>query len=294
MPNLINTDSAGNVFYNYFTPVINGVDSRFYYSSNLKSGFLDQAYGAQYSAVATQYGALRLPAPDIETKTGQVTITSGGYPPYPTTNARFQFSLDRQTNGVIVNNNTNVVFGSYSRDLSRNIAKTFICAGLYSLVLAEFDINVTSCINFHYWGFLREPVYIDSVFPLGAVYVGRWNTTYVGGRALGLTSTTTKLCSTTADSITSPPIVCTTGTDPGDGSETFTDIVIRDADSPNNPVGKLWNCIDMPATCNVGELWKNTGAYDADDSASEQDVYLCVMPWGTRKLGMRVWTENVV
>lgn len=49
----------------------------------------------------------------------------------------------------------------------------------------------------------------------------------------------------------------------------------------------------MPATCNVGELWRNTGAYDGDASASEQDIYLCIMPWGTRKLGMRVWTENI-
>lgn len=295
MPSLINTDNAGNTFYNYITPVING-ETKSSRDINYTT-FLNTAWGGGYCSDSD--GAynfyIRPPAPGIETKTGTVSSTKSTY----RFNVGKVFAANAVTTGLAGSTSeSHMSTGvTYASGFSTSNV-TFAVANAYSFIMCTFSANsLLSLQRFSYTGWLRESVYTGSaIYPLGAVSINLWQS---GGgsnssRVNVVGGTTTSLLSTAADSITSPPIVCTPGTDPGDGSETATDIVIRDAAAPNNPVGKLWNCIDLPSSSVVGGLYKNTGNYDGDSSESEQDVYLCVMPWGTRKLGMRVWTENVV
>lgn len=292
MPNLINTDNAGNVFYNYITPVVKGVTSTIYVGNNYSTDFETlittsgntfntyTAYNSDWLGNATWVNyRIRFAAPGLETRS----------------DTRYRTNLSKAGGRYFPNNAS----GSAAEIVDYTILSaqnmSFCCFNQYAFVIASFNGVTTSPSSFQYIGYLREPSYDDAFsYPRGFVSIHWHSGGSVSGKRVNIenVAATTNL-STAANSITSPPIVCTTGTDPGDGSETFTDVVIRDAAAPNNPVGKLWNCIDMPATCNVGELWRNTGAHDGDASASEQDTYLCIMPWGTRKLGMRVWTENV-
>lgn len=296
MSNLINQDSAGNTFYNYITPVVKGSSTLFTHASF--NNYVRDALGAvNIDMTTTSWSAFRFPAPGIETRTAQVVKPGTEYD-VSTTN-RFSFGIDRTFHTMCTNNGTTGttgIFGGVGTIASAPAARTleFAVINSYSLCLASFNGDLSVASRFVYLGWLREPVYTGEEYPRGLTSFAFYNAQGAKyNRPTVENLTTETLLSSAANSITSPLIVCTPGTDPGDDSETFTDIVIRDAADPYNPVGKLWNCIDMPATCNVGELWRNAGAYDGDGTASEQDVYLCIMPWGTRKLGMRVWTENV-
>jgi len=292
MPNLINTDTAGNTFYNYITPTIKGESSL--PTSIDYSSILTPAIGSSNFAKFTSFGFpdlgyyLRFPAAP-ETKTG--TVTSGESTwrfAIVNTGNNHRISTGLAGNTAVTSMGGNLVSTIYS------FGKSFAVVNQHSFVTAIFDTELTTLRYFLYAGFLREFVYSGSVYPLGACIVNVTPAIAANYRRVNIVGgTTTSILSTAANSITSPPIVCTPGTDPGDDSETWTDIVIRDEASPNNPVGKLWNCVDMPASYTVGGLYKNVGAYDADGSSSAQDVYLCIETWGTRKLGMRVWTENV-
>lgn len=299
MPNLVNTDSAENVFYNYATPVVKGESL-----SVSTSGFLDTLFSTKLGSKGTDWNSsgtgytIRFPAPGLEMKTGAVTAGSNA-----TANSRVGFDTRRIQSNVNSNNSTGLNIVGNTSTLGIPVSSsntTFAVVNDFAFVYASFtDGTLSTLLKFMYLGWLREPVYTGTtlgVLGVCCISLGIDNfsapfSTVV--RPTSANSTTATTLATAADTITSPPIVCTPGTDPGDGSATWTDITIRDATAPNNPVGNLWNCIEMPAEYVVGNLYKNTGAYDADSSTSSQDVYLCVMPWGTRKLGMRIYTENV-
>ena len=296
MPNLINQDGAGNTFYNYITPTIRGQTinpTNVYFLDSFLATHLGAKNTTWSSDDFQQYG-IRFPASGLEMKTGAVNAVSYG-------DQRVVFA----TNSHFISVNTTNTTGRASNAVSispayaNNVSASnvvFSVINNFSIVYCAFsDFTLSSLNTFFYLGWLREPAYTGTTVGIRGLCAIRWvNTASLSAiRPASENSTTAITLSTAANAITSPPISCTVGTASATGEATFTDIVIRDAASPNNPVGKLWNCIDMPATCNVGELWRNNGAYDGDGTASTQDVYLCVMPWGTRKLGMRVWTESV-
>jgi len=292
MPNLVNQDSAGNTFYNYITPVLKG-ESRTSVTNMLDAFFTTAigAVGTNWNTVGFAYG-IRLPASGLEMKTGSGVTWENG-------NGRLNFSM---SDNRIFGNSSNVNSSAYSvfgiqgntQPPLQNTFASFAVINNFAFVYCRFNPALTVFDDFIYAGWLREPVYTGTTVGVrGLTLIRKTVNTLVTYRPLVENSTSSLSLSTAADAITSPPIVCTPGTDPGDGSETWTDIVIRDAATPNNPVGKLWNCVDAPANYTVGGLYKNVGAYDADGSTSEQDIYLCVMPWGERKLLMRVWAENV-
>lgn len=288
MPNLINTDSAGNVFYNYITPVIKG-EAGSDYNANVLT-YYQTALGSSNVFFSFPFLYVRFPAPGIENKTGTLSGSNFRVRFYASTsNAMGNFIQVDTGNANGLGSKVGVDSGgsgisSSTSDLS------FKVTNQYATCHALFSSNMTFK-SFCYAGWLREPVYSGATYPRGLVVYQTFSS--VLKRVEQENQSTLINLSQSADSITSPPIVCTAGTDPGDGSAIATDIVIRDAASPNHPVGKLWNCIDLPADCVVGSIYRNAGNYDADASTSEKDFYLCVMPWGTRKLGMRIWTENV-
>lgn len=228
---------------------------------------------------------MRSPAPGIETKTGVVAASSSLL-------ANQRILWNTVVYRFYVNSNNGTGLSQVNTPNYGNVSTTatpysFGVANDYSACFVTFsNAELTSVHRFNYLGWLREPVYTGDTYPRGLVALQVPND--VWSRVAVENGTTFSSISTAADSITTPPINCSIVTPGADA----TDITIRDAASPHNPVGKLWNCIQLPATCNVGELWRNVGV-DADGGGSEQDVYLCVMPWGTAKLGMRVWTEDV-
>lgn len=293
MPNLINQDSAGNTFYNYITPVIRGesmgVGTQM--RSNVSS-FLATALGASGGNWIAVFGGynLRVPAPGLEMKTAPVTGNLDG-------DARMEYypfsgePVTISSNNVASGGGYNRVGVTSSPYTYNPLDKFFAVINDYAAVSACFSSDFSTLKRFLYLGWLREPVYTGpGVGVLGLVAIGASGAgsifTAVRPSAENLSDSIS--LSTAANSITTPPINCSIATPVADA----TDITIRDAASPHNPVGKLWNCIQLPASCNVGELWRNVGV-DADGGGSDQDVYLCVMPWGTAKLGMRVWTEGV-
>lgn len=301
MPNLINQD-GGNTFYNYITPLVFGEGgvTNDATGSSIFLTLLRTAWGTNNVAMITtgtfqKYNA-RLPAPGLETKTGVVPTNpnSDG-----ASRVRFGFRTGNLAPIELATSTSNAGFtyANFSIQTDTDIpvtAKIIAVANDFSFCFAA--INADKSFNrFYYVGYLRETGYnSSSVYPLGLVGIyARSGGVMQVARVAAVGSTTLASLSSAADSITSPPIVCTPGTDPGNGSATYTDIVIRDSASPNNAIGKLWNCIDLPSAAVVGGLYRNVGAYDADGGTSTQDTYLCIMPWGTRKLGMRVWTENV-
>jgi len=282
MPSLINTDNAGNVFFNYVTPVEQGQPGR--PNSSILNGLATYFQGPGRCNI-------RFNAPGLETKSGAITSDIFNNPAARVT--PFFGGTNMGIDAIMTaTGNTNQHFRILS---AVNLVSTDFCfcvANQYSLVAAAFTTQArTTLRSFIYVGWTRENVFGNLLGVIGINYMTP--STLDAQRPQSINGSIGIVLSTAADAITSPPIVCTPGTDPGDGSETWTDIVIRDAAAPNNPVGKLWNCVDAPANYTVGGLYKNVGAYDADGSTSEQDIYLCVMPWGERKLLMRVWTENV-
>jgi len=296
MPNLINTDNAGNTFYNYITSTEGKITG--WPGANI-DGFFNGVFGVSnwvYRSVDSNY-YYRFIAPGLEQRTGAVTTSTFfqncrvnhfvGNTSQPNVYA-LQLSPHTVNGATSVTTQNGTANNSAATDIVFRVGNNFAWSQ------AEFsDVSLSTLKRFLYVGYLRERSYNSSFsYPQGLVLI---DYKLIGGstyfRVQSANNTATSNLSSAANAITSPPIVCTPATN--SGSATWTDVVIRDAAAPNNPVGKLWNCVDAPASYTVGGLYKNVGAYDADGSISEQDVYLCVMPWGERKLLMRVWTENV-
>lgn len=74
-----------------------------------------------------------------------------------------------------------------------------------------------------------------------------------------------------------------------------TDVLCQDV-STGYFLGRLVNCIRLPSSALVGKVYKNTGV-DPDTGQIETDkraFWICAGSWGTEKIGMRVWTQNIV
>ena len=288
MPTLINTDIAGNTFYNYLTPLVKGEAGK---SIDNMTAFLNQAIGSSNHLLDAPnfHRYIRFPAPGIETKTGTVssnastyrirvneTVTSfnqyfGGYPRITTGNSSANTTSFESIDGS-------------SGDSSSKFC--FRVANSYSFASATFSSNeLTTLDSFVYFGWLKEPQYTGNPYPRGLVFLQSQTGTYFRPTTENATGTTA--LQSAANTITTPSITCSISTP---GADT-TDVIIRDGVSPNNAIGKLYNCVVLPAACVVGGIYKNTGV---DPEGSNQDKFLCIMNWGTKKLGMRIWSEGFV
>jgi hypothetical protein len=292
MANLINTVD-GNVFYNYITPLLKGESG--VGTSNLAS-FFNTAYGASNHAISGTNRYLRFPASGLETKTGTVTTSA--------TTWRVRFEDAGQSNIGIFNylscgnssSNSTVTtqLGAGAGYNSASSDVVFRVANEYSFCQAVFTSStLATCAMFVYIGWLKEPSYSGlSTYPRGLTnFVFAPGSSVTNCRITTENNSAVTLISTANNSITNPSITCSISTPGAD----VTDIVIRDNASPNNAIGKMYNCLSLPNSCNVGEIWKNTGVDPETGGATDNNAnkYLVVCPWGGRKLGMRIYTENV-
>lgn len=161
-------------------------------------------------------------------------------------------------------------------------------------VVNNYGIALRACVNntltglthdtsgFMYQGWLKDGVYAGSQYPRN--YVGYGVATFARVTQELLTTKTNLM-------VQNPALSCSIAT-PGANS---TDIIVRDSTAPNNYIGKLWNMMVLPSTAVVGKIYKNTGI-DPDTGVVETDqkaFWLCIGTWGTDKIGMRVWTDNI-
>lgn len=313
MPNTIN-QHEGNTFYNYLTPVVRGsagVISRdgFFYN------FLETAYGpingnwAGYdsitpSSTSGRVWRVRFPAPGLEQMTG--AIPNGGIH-QAASNLKCRavlnfddgwyagdlhsYTLGNTINGGSLDTGSNKSFGEFPKQV------VFAVANDYCFQTAVFsDSSLTSMVYYIYMGWLRDPAYNGDVFPRGLVAIyykasnGYNRAVRVGTENAPPYNNVANL-SIGNNSITNPPIVCTNETPGADA----TDVLIRENSAPNFAIGRLYNCVSLPNTAVIGQLWQNNGV-DVDTglphTSPNTNKYLVVRSWGGRKLGMRIWSEN--
>ena len=135
-----------------------------------------------------------------------------------------------------------------------------------------------------YMGWLKNPGYTGNQYPRNFAYMLNSANTL---RATLVNATGTTNFSTAANSITNPTIACEVATSGADA----TDIIFRDDTSPNNAIGKPYNMISLPSSFAVGNIYTNNGV---DPDGGDNNKWLCVGNWGSRKLGVRVWTEGYI
>ena len=154
-----------------------------------------------------------------------------------------------------------------------------------SVVYAHFgDINNTSLFWWGYLGWARNGQYLAANTPRNCVQAANGPSF---SRVL-----TENLTTSTNLTVQGPAISCSVATTGANSTE----VIIRDSTSPNNYIGQLWNMIRLPSSCVLGKIYKNTGV-DPDTDVVETDqkaFWLCVGDWGTDKIGMRVWTEDLL
>jgi hypothetical protein len=292
MPNLINT-YADNVFYNYATPLVRG-ESAAMNNTDFNNGltnFFTEKLGAVGTAWRQDSGFwfMRFPAPGLEMKTGN--MSSGTQLGFQRAAVRF-FARTAQINANTANtNNLDLVGDTLSVSLGTSNASnvSFACINDYALTFCYFTDNTFSVLRkFCYVGWLREPSFTGtSIGVRGLCVINRTSIpSLTTVRPTTENATASTNLSNADNSITNPPITCG-----GDAS----DIIIRDDSAPNYAIGKLWNCVSLPNEAVVGQIWKNTGPdVDGYTESDNTNKYLVVMPWGGRKLGMRIWTEGFV
>lgn len=277
-----------NTFYNYRTPLIDGENV-----SVVEDTYLNGLFSASSGLEWYQNGDvryLRFLAPELESASGTIASTSD-------VDQRVSFSIQEPRATLNARGSVNALY-AVGNTLTSTIAGvsttnvTFAVVNHYCFCAAVFsNDSLTDLIRFLYMGWLREPIYTggaDTVIR-GLCAISFYNSTLEAFRVDTPNVADLSVPLSTADDvITNPPITCG-----GDAS----DIILRDSAAPNYAVGKLYNCVSLPATAQIGQLWKNTGP-DPDTglahTSNNTDKYLVVMPWGGRKLGMRIWTEGFV
>jgi hypothetical protein len=296
MTNLINSHEY-NVFYNYIVPLEQGLVT--VHNATMLNTFFETKLGTanvnwrNHNNGGAYY--LRFLAPGLEMKTEAINSFNNG-------NMRVTFEALRVNLKINTNNQNTATYNAIPNDVGvGNIAfttnpKSFAVINSYSLAIATFNTALTTLTRFVYIGWLREPSYtnggVGGNTPLGVVAIDTLraaSNNYI--RPANVNTTTQLTLSTANNAITNPPITCNIVTPGADA----TDIVIRDDAAPNYAIGKLYNCVSLPNEAVVGQIWKNTGIDPETGLAytsSNTDKYLVVMPWGGRKLGMRIWTEG--
>ena len=298
MTNLINQITINGeltTFLNYVNPVTKGVFNNGLSSitSLLLTHFGDNrniwTNGSQYA------WAVRFPVA-WETKTGTIAVPS--YPNFAGVdgagNSRITFCPFYSTailraNSTNANTTTTVDlrarWGNYLNAPSSH-QMIFAVVNNYSIAIKSFPSNTMSDTSTSSWvvyGWAKQGVYTGLQYPRNLVALSDSDRQRVTQEEL-----------TTATSLLdgNPTLSCAVST-PGANS---TDVIIRDSTAPNNYIGKLWNMMVLPSSAVVGRIYKNTGI-DPDTGVVETDqkaFWVCVGSFGTNKIGMRVWTENII
>jgi hypothetical protein len=292
MTDLINTTFINNkktTFLNYVNPVVQGEPVT--RTTGTLSNFLTAQFGVNtsiWSNDGLQRYPIKFPVPWETIGSGSVGTILGGGIYYPNANTRCVIDTNSSTQRANSSNtNTRVDVAMVGAGTLRS-AYGFAVVNDYSLAYVFWDSISRTLPYFVYIGWLKGTGsggnYNGSQYPRNFVYI--CNTVTVAMR-INIENATTSQSFTVGN----PSLSCLISTPGADA----TDIILRDSISPNNYIGKPWNLIRLPSTAVIGKIYKNTGI-DPDTGQVETDqkaFWMCVGTWGTDKIGMRVWTENI-
>lgn len=295
MTNLINQISINGEltsFYNYVNPAVKLENVR---NFGLQTILFNDLFGADdntwVEAGDEARTEVRFPVP-WETITGaivpntstQLISSRARFKIQASPSSDFDSARINATNGD-GSTGTNISFHTVPKSIFNSNLKAIAICNKYAYLEARFNDNLSAC----YWwyvGWAKDYQYVGGQYPRNAVAI-YGNSGVSSPSRVGVENGTSKASFTT----TLPAINCEVPT-PGADSK---DILLIDLASPNNYIGKLWNMIALPSSAVIGKIYKNTGI-DPDTGQVETDqkaYWMCVGTWGTDKIGMRVWTENI-
>jgi hypothetical protein len=285
-PDLINSDNVGNYYMGYRSDLFT-YDTRLVGANNATN--LRDLINQLGAGLAVSSGA------DIAFKLPQAFDNSNN--PTGTNNGRFQSS-------ALLTNNTPTLFNTISYTSPGGVDSFRLnISGAWYFVVNSFSVSMFQCtINgnalnngnyfFRQVGWAKNPLYDGINYPLNSYYFFLNSTTNArgGGRpTLPNNDTRTALrvpTTNSADSIANYSITCQTST-PGANT---TDLVIRDDASPNRAIGVASNLLKTSLAIPVGQIYRNTGV---DPDGSNNQFWICVGVYGSERILMRVWTQNL-
>ena len=296
-PNLTNTDNVSNYYYGWRTNNFVFSPSQIGLPLSTLRDWVNASFGETRMAINQSAFSLILPHPS-ET----LTLPPTSDQTFSTNNkGRFFRGEFSPTNGNPATNGLNTIFYQVPGG-GTNIS--FGDGGLvYYCVLNSSSLNVFACaftgnslnngtFTFHSIGWVKNPLYSGTSFPRNAYYLflSTSATSRGGGRPnLENTTTLTNLrvpTTSSADAIANYSITCQSAT-PGANT---TDLVLRDNASPNKAIGIAPNLLKTSLQIPVGEIYRNTGV---DPDGSNNPYWICVGVYGSERVLMRVWVENM-
>ena len=287
LPPLINSDNIGN-YYMGFRSNLFAYDSRLMNGNN----------GTQLRDLINQMGT-GLAVSDGNNAVSFRLPQSFDNSPNPTNTAEGRFR-----NRSIITNNVSpfansITYvtpnGAISFDLELGGAWYFV---VNSTSVSMFRCNFTGnslTPNSYFFiqvGWIKNPLYTGSNFPLNAYYFTLGNSANMrgGGRPEVVnTNTRTPLrvpTGSTADSVANYSISCQTATT----GANVTDMVLFDNNAPNRAIGVCSNLLKTSLPIPVGQIYRNTGV---DPDGGNNPFWLCVGELGNERILMRVWTLNL-
>jgi hypothetical protein len=298
-PNLINSDNVGNFYYGWRTNLFVGATQTLSANNITLRDFINSSFG-QICAV-TQFGdrlGFTLPHPSETISLPALGSSANENPSQTGSRIRFGHSEMSSSNSTasagipgipyVATNpaNTEVSTGAWQYWCLNSSSLSY-----FSIAQSGNDYNNTSYI-FKHFGWVKNPLYSGSNYPLNAYYfflssatIGRG-----GGRpTLPNNNTRTALrvpTGTSADAIANYSITCQTST-PGANT---TDLIIRDDASPNRAIGVASNLLKTSLAIPVGQIYPNEVV---DPDGSNNPFWMCVGVYGSERILMRVWTQGI-
>lgn len=164
-----------------------------------------------------------------------------------------------------------------------------------SMFQSSVSGNALNTANFHVFrqvGWVKNPLYDGNNYPLNAYYLFLQSpgSLRAGGRPQLPNNTimsSLRVPTTSAfDSVANYSITCQTATP----NANTTDLVIFDNLAPNRAIGVASNLLKTSLAIPVGQIYRNTGV---DPDGSNNPFWLCVGQYGSERILMRVWTQNL-
>ena len=294
-PNLTNTDHVSNYYYGWRTSNLTFSSSQIGLPLSTVRDWVNASFGETRMVVGTSVSlsfALILPHPS-ETLTPPAVLDAKG---------RFFESYFSSTNGNPSNVGNNF---SFYKEPSGNTPRIHFNNPdfVYYCVLNSSSLNVFRCsftgnslnnsnYSFYSIGWVKNPLYSGTAFPRNAYYfVLNSNGNSRGGGRFNIENSSIlnnlRVPTTgSADAIANYSITCQSAT-PGANT---TDLVLRDNVSPNKALGIAPNLLKTSLPIPVGQIYRNTGV---DPDGSTNPYWICVGEYGSERVLMRVWVENM-
>lgn len=294
-PNLTNTDNVSNYYYGWRTNNLAFSTSQIALPLSAVMDWVNASFGQTRMAIDAPTFALILPHPSETITTLPIASNSNPF----ASKGRFFRSFFSSTNGNSSGIGTDFI---YYLGTGRNISfgnPDFV----YYCVLNSSSLNIFGCAftgnslnnvdySFVSLGWVKNPLYSGASFPRNAYHfiLDDSGSARGGGRASleNNNSFTTFRVPTTAsaDAIANYSITCQSAT-PGANT---TDLVLRDNASPNKAIGIAPNLLKTILQIPVGQTFRNTGV---DPDGSINPYWICVGVFGSERVLMRVWVENM-